>query len=53
MRKKEPRIWAHLNAPPHGFLRKDVSETKNLFEGILGVFFKGQQLLLTKPGICF
>lgn len=41
MRKKDPRIWAHLNAPPHGFLRKDVSETKNLFEGILGVFLRG------------
>lgn len=27
--------------PPHGFLRKDVSETKNLFEGILGVFLRG------------
>lgn len=27
--------------PPHGFLRKDVSETKNLFEGILEVFLRG------------
>lgn len=30
-----------FKCPPHGFLRKDVSETKNLFEGILGVFLRG------------